>query len=714
MTTVPVPQSKTHSRPHKRRAPFFYKGEAQRRAMDYLRYALEKERGVFALSGPAGVGKTSIARQAVREWKGAADAVVLLSGQSIGGNGIYRQLATGLKLAHYSLPQAKLLGALERNFAGRYSKGGRTLLVIDDADHLQHIDLDELNRLCALNRAGVSLLQVFLIGRRLPFAEPDRGDRQTRIDNLIGSYQVAPLAASEIAAFIQGWAGHEGYRELAQLPDGLIERVATWSEGRPRKLKRFCEQVRGIVAKGRGLAWDEALVERLLTAASEAFNAVQPSVPPVDFTVGSNTGSLELGRLQSGPVAPSQRKAVAQETGPSSHSPETRTEVLEMPASPVAPTPVEGALATPLAAVCTSVEEALLLAPLLKALVTRVGPCTVLVEAGELSAERPPWNSSSSQVAWRPLGLAVTPDANRAEALAAAVHRAATLLKGSAVRLLLSAGNSDSTLGMALAAHHTGVCQVRFEAGRRTGGSSKSQDTNQALLERLADRLLVSDSLAQVNLLMEGIQRNRIRDVGSLRVDALAGLLARAGHDLAAVADPKRHGARGATTGFALVVLGNERTCSPGHIELLLRVLRDVGEMLPIRLLVSQPLMELLHATDPVRQWRQWNIDMLALIDPLRSPELLVDARVVITDSGMMQVESTALRVPCITLAQETPWPITVECGANRLCGFNPVEIIDAVTSALTEPLRRDTVPVLWDGKAAQRAAHAVMELLAG
>lgn len=719
-----VPQSKNGSKKSTKRARYFFRGDSQRRAIDYLRYALEKGRGAFALHGPAGVGKTVVARQVIREWKANADAAVLLPGERVGGNGVYRLFAGALGLNQYSMPQPEIISALESNFSTRLSKGGRSLLIIDDADHLRRVDLDELAVLCELQKSGHPLLQVFLIGRRLRFTEPELRGKPGGIAHLIGSYQLAPLGVNEVADFIAGWGEYEGYKELARLSPAQCERVAEWSEGRPRKLTRFCEQARGILAKGRGLVWDNALIERLVAAANDTFLSVQPPSPPVDYTVGGTSGTLSIDSLQSGPNVPVKNKlaaTVAEDAAASTQraaaSADAQAKLVLQPQPPTPPTKLAAlreAITTPLVAVCATIEEAYVLAPLVKALAKQIGKCTLLVEPGEINPERPPWNSRTQRVRWRAFDIARSAEPHHAGILNEALQRGSALMSNDAPKLFLSMGNSDVALGLALAAHKLGLRQVRVEAGRRWGGASKSDSMNQALLERLADCLLVSDSLTQVNLLMEGIQRSRVREVGNLRVDALASLLARDGVDFAQAADPERHGARGAATGCALVVLRDERTGIPGNIELLLRVLRDIGEMMPIRLLVSQALMDALHASEPVRQWRRWNIDMLALVDPVRSLELLVDARVVVTDSDFMQVEATALRVPCITLAEQTSWPITIESGSNRLCRLSPVEIIDAVTIALTEPLRRDSVPVMWDGQAAQRATHAVMALLAG
>jgi UDP-N-acetylglucosamine 2-epimerase (non-hydrolysing) len=105
--------------------------------------------------------------------------------------------------------------------------------------------------------------------------------------------------------------------------------------------------------------------------------------------------------------------------------------------------------------------------------------------------------------------------------------------------------------------------------------------------------------------------------------------------------------------------------------------------------------------------------DRIRVVEPLGYFDVisLIDAaRVVLTDSGGMQEETTALRVPCLTMRENTERPITVEVGSSRLVGSNTAAIVDAVDEILLGPPRFGTVPAIWDGKAAERIAKDLCE----
>ncbi len=715
-------------------APFFFEGEAQKRALSYVSYALNKGRGVFLLTGKADTGKSALAAKIRDGLRAEGTEVAWLSAANIGGNDLLRRIAASFGLAHYSLPRSRILGALEDHLR-EHARGGKCpLLVIDEADSLQVADLTEIATLCKLRTSGRYLLQIFLIGRQLPLAELAEGGRANGMEQLVATYRLSALSQAELDPFIGGWAAHLGHAVPPPLPRHLGQRLMAWSGGRPGRLSGLCEQLGVRLEQGALEAWDEDLVETLVEGVEQESAVVRPAAPPQGLAGAAATVPARgPSGLNSGPAlarrdprpapAPSGAEPAAQALAtPAPETAEVVTEtalVAEKP--PVArtprPRPAGGAVQpidTPLAAICGGAEEALLLAPLLTMLSERFGRCTLLDHRGDVDLTRGPWPALGDRVALRPVGVEEDgPSGAGATPLVGNLEQAAALLSGEVVRLLLCIDDSDATLALALAAQKRGIPVARLEAGRRAAETGKSESVNQALLDRLADALLVPDPLAQVNLLMEGIQRKRIRETGSLRVDALAAALAAHGVRLSQLVKARRGGASPAKEGYALVALRDDAHCSPGKLELLLRVLRDIGEMVPVRLVASTCVMDILNRTGIVAEREKWNIERLQPLDPMLSARYLGRARLVVTDSEYLQVESTALRVPCITLAEHTVWPVTVECGNNRLCRLNPVELIEAASVALTEEIPVSAVPSLWDGHASTRIVNALKRWLA-
>ena len=101
--------------------------------------------------------------------------------------------------------------------------------------------------------------------------------------------------------------------------------------------------------------------------------------------------------------------------------------------------------------------------------------------------------------------------------------------------------------------------------------------------------------------------------------------------------------------------------------------------------------------------------DPLGYLDFLK---LMSNAKVVLTDSGGIQEETTILQVPCLTLRENTERPVTIELGTNQIVGTNPETIIQAYKRAVNGPLRKPVIPPLWDGRAAERIVKILLEEL--
>jgi UDP-N-acetylglucosamine 2-epimerase (non-hydrolysing) len=269
---------------------------------------------------------------------------------------------------------------------------------------------------------------------------------------------------------------------------------------------------------------------------------------------------------------------------------------------------------------------------------------------------------------------------------------------------LVVAGDVNSTLGAGLAAAKLGVRVVHLEAGLRSGDWSMPEEVNRVLVDRLSDLLLVHSPEAVENLAREGIAADRVALVGNTMIDSLRRLLPAA----------RATGAVGRLGlepgGYALVTLHRPSLVDvPARLDAVLDVLAGLARDLPVVFPLHPRTRARLGAAGPAPG--------LHLLDPLDYLEFIAleeSARLVVTDSGGVQEETSALGVPCLTYRTTTERPITVERGTNRLVGVEPAALAAAAREVLAaSPPALRPIP-LWDGKAGVRAAAAVERLVRG
>ena len=280
---------------------------------------------------------------------------------------------------------------------------------------------------------------------------------------------------------------------------------------------------------------------------------------------------------------------------------------------------------------------------------------------------------------------------------------------------VLVVGDVSSTLACSLVAAKKGVPVVHVEAGLRSFDRSMPEEINRVLTDQIADLLYTTERAAHVNLAREGIDATRVRFVGNVMIDSLlanrplaippAETLRRAGVVPTAFDTAQRYGV---VTLHRPSNVDREDVLGP-----LLTVLRDVSARLPL-LLALHPrtkanierfgLERLISAEGVVALPPQGYLEMLGL---------MAEASLVLTDSGGIQEETTALGVPCLTLRENTERPITVEQGTNTLVGRDRGAIIGEVDRILAGGGKRGRVPELWDGRSAERIAAHLAEWLA-
>lgn len=275
-------------------------------------------------------------------------------------------------------------------------------------------------------------------------------------------------------------------------------------------------------------------------------------------------------------------------------------------------------------------------------------------------------------------------------------------------------GDVNSTLACTLVAVKKGVPVVHVEAGLRSNDRRMPEEINRVLTDQVADRLYTTERSAADNLQREGVAASRICFAGNVMIDSLQHHRARA----TPAADTLRaHGLDpaliGGAAGYGVVTL--HRPSNVDQVETL-------GPLLDTLATVAQrlPLVFALHPRT------RGNIERMGLMDRIDATRMLLlppqgylemlglmaGAAVVLSDSGGLQEESTALGVPCLTLRENTERPITVDQGTNTLVGRDREAILSGVDEILAGRGKRGRVPENWDGHAADRIAQDLMDWL--
>jgi len=283
--------------------------------------------------------------------------------------------------------------------------------------------------------------------------------------------------------------------------------------------------------------------------------------------------------------------------------------------------------------------------------------------------------------------------------------------------MLLVVGDVNSTLGAALVAAKLLIPITHVEAGLRSGDWTMPEEVNRVVTDRLSNLLLTTERGAEDRLDREGIPRDRVHFVGNVMIDTLMASIARAPGVEATLAG---NGASPAfikdalSKGFGLVTLHRPSNVDePSRLAELLAALSEISEWLP-----------LVFAIHPRTRGRIAENGLGASLDKprllttsplpyLQTVGLMNGSRLVITDSGGVQEEATALGVPCLTVRDTTERPITIIEGTNTLVGLSTDALKRAVIDTLDTGGKRGRVPDLWDGRAAERVCERISEYLA-
>jgi len=261
--------------------------------------------------------------------------------------------------------------------------------------------------------------------------------------------------------------------------------------------------------------------------------------------------------------------------------------------------------------------------------------------------------------------------------------------------VVLVVGDVNSTIAATLAAVKLHIPVAHVEAGLRSWDRAMPEEINRVLTDAVSDWLFTTEPSAEANLLREGVASERIHFVGNVMIDTLLA---------------HREHARGLDTldrlgleprGYAVLTLHRPSNVdSADQLRRLFGVLSRLGERLPVVFPVHPRTR---NAIENNLKGERIHLRMTEPLGYLEFLRLLMDARMVLTDSGGIQEETTALGIPCLTLRDSTERPVTVSEGTNTIVGTDPGAIEIAIEKQLARPRAESRRPALWDGRAAVR-----------
>ena len=339
-------------------------------------------------------------------------------------------------------------------------------------------------------------------------------------------------------------------------------------------------------------------------------------------------------------------------------------------------------------------------APVIEALERRKWATVTLVHTGQH------YSPEMSDLFFEALGLP-TPEVDlqvgsgpHGEQTGHIMIRLEPLLQQQRPDLVIVFGDVNSTVGAALCAAKMGIPVAHVEAGLRSFDRTMPEELNRVVTDHLSEFLFTTERSGRENLLREGLPEDKICFVGNVMVDTLLKHVEQARH----LQTRRTFGL--STQGYGLLTL--HRPCNVDHPHTVKEIMTAIHELaadLPSVFPCHDRTRERLIAMPelfPAEAGRHG----IVLLEPLGYLEflsLMCEARLVLTDSGGIQEETTVLGIPCVTLRHNTERPVTIVHGTNTLAGTSQERSVEAGRAVLRRQSPRRRPPDLWDGHAADR-----------
>lgn len=278
--------------------------------------------------------------------------------------------------------------------------------------------------------------------------------------------------------------------------------------------------------------------------------------------------------------------------------------------------------------------------------------------------------------------------------------------------IILVVGDVNSTIACALVAVKKGIPVIHVEAGLRSGDRTMPEEINRVLTDQISDLLFTTEQSAAANLSREGISGSAVHFVGNVMIDTLLYNLPRATPAASTIQQHVPDEGVNANH-YGLVTLHRPANVDDAQVlKRLLTTLADISADIPLLFPVHPRTRQRIEQAGLAPLIEAANFHMLPPLGYLEMLGMMQGAKMVLTDSGGIQEETTALGVPCVTLRENTERPITVDEGTNTIVGSDPDKIRACVADIFASGGKAGCRPELWDGNAAERIVSTIGDWL--
>jgi UDP-N-acetylglucosamine 2-epimerase (non-hydrolysing) len=268
---------------------------------------------------------------------------------------------------------------------------------------------------------------------------------------------------------------------------------------------------------------------------------------------------------------------------------------------------------------------------------------------------------------------------------------------------VLVVGDVNSTIACALVSSKKHIPMIHVEAGLRSYDRNMPEEINRVLTDQISDLLFTTEKDAEENLAKEGVDKSRVHFVGNVMIDNLKQQLPRA-TPVADILPDVNLSESPWNNGFALLTMHRPSNVDdPAILKRLLETIAKISEQLPVIFPVHPRTKKQIEEFNLQHLIESGNIITKEPLGYLEMLGLMANAKIILTDSGGIQEESTSLGVPCLTLRENTERPITVTDGTNTIVGTDPQVILSAFNEIMKTGGKAGNIPEKWDGKAAER-----------